>query len=445
MTDPSDAKRVPRRLLAGYLVGAVIVIVLLGVGATLDRPAAVVHPSPIASAAVTIAGATAAPIATPAPPASASSATPATSTTATLPPADTAAPASTPTPTPRPAPTPTPRPAPTPTPRPAPTPTPRPAPTPTPRPAPTPTPTPGAVAVPSSINATGTSDASAALISFLNDVPDGSTIVFKAGGVYRMDSALRFSHRHNLTFEGNGATLKANGGTSEASSLVWIGGGSGIIVRDFKLVGNSPTPGVYEGGREGAHGILVDGASNVQVSNVTVSGVWGDCFYVGSWADTVWIHDSTCQSSGRNGVTITAGRNVTVERVAFPKSGYCTFDAEPNVSTEGATNVIFRSNTAGTFGLDFAAVEGSHTGAAINGMTISGNTITGGTLYTVIDNGGTSRMRNIVFTDNKSTVAGHGPVLIFAHIDGLTVTGNVQPLTSGPLARITDSTGVTGA
>ena len=252
--------------------------------------------------------------------------------------------------------------------------------------------------------------------------------MFKAGGVYRMDSALRFSHRHNLTFEGNGATLKANGGTSEASSLVWIGGGSGIIVRDFKLVGNSPTPGVYEGGREGAHGILVDGASNVQVSNVTVSGVWGDCFYVGSWADTVWIHDSTCQSSGRNGVTITAGRNVTVERVAFPKSGYCTFDAEPNVSTEGATNVIFRSNTAGTFGLDFAAVEGSHTGAAINGITISGNTITGGTLYTVIDNGGTSRMRNIVFTDNKSTVAGHGPVLIFAHIDGLTVTGNVQPL-----------------
>jgi hypothetical protein len=34
-------------------------------------------------------------------------------------------------------------------------------------------------------------------------------------------------------------------------------------------------------------------------------------------------------------------------------------------------------------------------------------------------------------------------VLMFAHIDGLTVTGNVQPLTSGSLASITDCTGVT--
>ena len=410
MTDPSDTQQVPRPRAAWYLLGTtVILIALLGVGATLGRPAAVVHPSPIASAAVVIAGATAAPITSPAPPAPASSAIPATSTTATLPPAETAVPASKPTPTPRPAPTPTPT-----------------------------------GLVPPSIDATGASDASAALIAFLRTVPDGSTIVFKAGGTYRMDSALRFSQRHNLTFEGNGATLKASGGTSEASSLIWVADGSGITIRDFRLVGNSTTPGVYQGGREGAHGILVDGSRNVQVANVTVSGVWGDCFYVGSWADGVWIHDSTCQSSGRNGVTITAGQNVTVERVAFPKSGYCTFDAEPNFSSEGATNITFRNNTAGTYGLDFAAVEGSHTGATIDGITISGNTITGKTMYTVIDNGGTSRMRDIAFTDNKSSVAGRGPILIFAYIDGLAVTGNVQPLTSGPLARVTDSTGVTG-
>ena len=54
-----------------------------------------------------------------------------------------------------------------------------------------------------------------------------------------------------------------------------------------------------------------------------------------------------------------------------------------------------------------------------------------------------ARRQNIVFTNNTSTVAGGGPVLRFAHIDGLTVTGNVQPLSSGVLASITDSTGVT--
>ncbi len=79
------------------------------------------------------------------------------------------------------------------------------------------------IAVPATIDATGSSDASSALIAFVNTVPDGSTIVFKAGGVYRMDAALKFAHRHNLTFEGNGATLRANGGLTEASSLFWLG------------------------------------------------------------------------------------------------------------------------------------------------------------------------------------------------------------------------------
>jgi hypothetical protein len=34
-----------------------------------------------------------------------------------------------------------------------------------------------------------------------------------------------------------------------------------------------------------------------------------------------------------------------------------------------------------------------------------------------------------------------GPVLVFAHIDGLTISGNVQSLSSGVLTRITNCTG----
>jgi len=277
----------------------------------------------------------------------------------------------------------------------------------------------------------------------VNSVPDGSTIVFKAGGVYRMDAALKFAHRHNLTFEGNGATLRANGGTTEASSLFWLGsyggGNSGIVIRNFTLVGNSPTPGVYQGGKEGAHGILVDGGSAIEITSVTVRGVWGDCLYVGSWAAGVSFHDSTCASNGRNGVTVTSATNLTVQRVAFPRSGYCTFDIEPNVSTEGASGVRLLDNTAGTWTNSFLSAEGA-AGSVVSGVTVSGNTVTGGSLLTII---GLARRANIVFTNNTSTVPAAGPVLRFTHIDGLTVTGNVQPLTSGVLASITDSTGVT--
>ena len=296
------------------------------------------------------------------------------------------------------------------------------------------------VAVPASIDATGATDASVALTSFLATVPDGSTVVFPAGATYRMDLGLNFSDRHDLTFEGNGATLRSNGDNLETSSLfaLW-GGNTGIVIRDFNLVGNSSTPGVYQPGREGAHGVLIDGGSDVDVSGVTVSGVWGDGFYVGLWADTVSIHDSTVASNGRNGVSIIAGRNVTVQHVAFTQSGYCTFDIESNVASEGASNISFVDNTAGTWGNVFLAANGVP-GSVVDGVTVRNNRVTGSTLLSDIT---LARRSNITFENNTSSVPADGPVLRFAHVDGLTVTGNVQPLKSGALAFIEDSTKVT--
>jgi hypothetical protein len=282
---------------------------------------------------------------------------------------------------------------------------------------------------------------SSALIAFIAKVPDGGTITFRSGGVYRLDKALKFGGRHNLTLNGNGATLVGHGGTTESSSIFWLGPSpdTGITIANFKLVGNNPSPGVFHSGQEGAHGILVDGGSNIAISGLTVSGVWGDCIKIATWASGVTFRDSTCLSVGRSGVSVTAARNVTIQRVAFVKNGYCVFNVEPNNSSDGASNINFLSNTAGTWTNSFFSGDGA-SGSVVNGVTISGNRITGGTLLTVID---LARRKNIVFTNNTSTVSGGGPILRFAHIDGLTVTGNVQPLSSGVLASITDSTGVT--
>jgi hypothetical protein len=294
--------------------------------------------------------------------------------------------------------------------------------------------------VPASIDATGQQDASAALIAFLDTVPDGSTIAFPAGAVYRMDAGLKFSDRHNLTFEGNGATLRSNGDVHETSSLfaLW-GDDTGITIRDFNLVGNSPSPGVYLPGEEGAHGVLVDGGSDVDVSGVTISDVYGDGFYVGSWADGVTFHDSVVKSNGRNGVSIIAGRNVTIQRVTFDQSGYCSLDIESNDSTEGAMNIQFLDNVIGTWGDVFFAADGA-AGSVVNGVTVSGNQVTGASLMTDVT---LARRQNIVFTNNTSTVAADGPVLRFDHVDGLTISGNTQPLRSGSLAAVVDSTAVT--
>jgi len=300
----------------------------------------------------------------------------------------------------------------------------------------------GGIALPASIDSTGGSDASRAINAWLGSVPNGSTIVFRAGGTYRLDGAIKFSHKSGLVFEGNGATLRGNGGTTEASSIFWIGNYGGaatsITIRHFNMIGNSSRPGVYVGGEEGAHGVLVDGASGINVNHVTISKIWGDCLYVGGGASGVTFSSSSCLSNGRNGVTVTSGSNITVSGDRFDHAGYCTFDLEPNHSTETIRNVRFLNNTAGTWTNSFLSAEGA-SGSTINGVTVSGNSITGGSMTTIIR---LARRQNISITNNRSSVSTRGPVLLLAHIDGLTVTGNSEPLSAGEIASISDCTGV---
>jgi hypothetical protein len=318
-----------------------------------------------------------------------------------------------------------------------------------PSPIPTRSTSPTGIPVPASIDATGGSDASAALNTWLTTVPDGSTVVFRVGGVYLMDKGLTLQSRHNLTFEGNGATVRSNGVSScgrDCSLFYLWTGNTGITIRNFTLVGNSPTPGVYDGSWEQASAITIVAGGDVEIANITVSGVGGDGLTLSGvapdWPDGIWFHDSHVISSGRMGVAVVAGRNVTVERVRLDTVGYHVFDIEPNDTTQGASNVRFLNNTVGSWShpMGFLFAADGAAGSAVEGVTVSGNIVTEGTLRADVT---VARRRDVVFTNNTSNVAIAGPVLTMAHVDGLTLTGNVQPLTTGVLASITDCTGVT--
>ena len=184
----------------------------------------------------------------------------------------------------------------------------------------------------------------------------------------------------------------------------------------------------------------------------------GDCVYIGdsgtgNWADDVWYHDSTCQDNGRMGVAVVAGSNVLVERVSFDGIAIHAFDIEPNNARGGATNITFRSNTVGTyytcqcFGGAFFAANGD-LDAPVRNVVVSDNVVTGGSLRTIVGtspkvyNGG-HPYRDIKFLRNRSTVTSRGPVLKFQHVDGLTTSGNVQPLSSGSLIELQDCVNVT--
>jgi hypothetical protein len=326
------------------------------------------------------------------------------------------------------------------------------------------------VNVPASIDATGASDASAALATFIRSVPDGTTIAFKAGGTYKLASAMHLTDRHDLVFEGNGATLRMAGCNVEDSAFLLDGTPSThIVIRDFTMIGDNSaagTTGAFVAGCESQMGVAIYGARDIEVTGVTISNVHAECVYIdaggnprgtGAWADGISFHDSTCRLNGRMGVAVIAASHVTVSRVTFERLAISVLDIEPTQAAGGATYVALTDNTINGYGSSPTytpwLVEGSAYGMTttiVHDVTIARNHVTSGpvksantfTTAGITIKARTSRWANFSVTDNVSSVAGSGATMFFEHVDGVTVSGNTQPLTSGSLVWTGDSTGV---
>ena len=310
------------------------------------------------------------------------------------------------------------------------------------------------VNVPASIDASGGSDASVALASFIASVPNGKTINFKAGGVYRLDAGLRILDRNGLTFEGNGATLRATATTGKPrTSPFLLENSNSITIRNFILTGNNPDAGTsasHHLDRQDQGGVNVYGGGDILIEGTTISGTWGDCVYVGAnagtWSDGVVYRDSVCKLNGRMGVALVAARHVLVERVSFDKIAMHAFDIEPDSSAGGATYVTIRNNTVGTYGLStlfneyFFAASGAQ-GSTVHDVTVTANRVSDnkGLKITI----GTAGRADIFVTNNTGAATLAGPIMRFVSVVGLTVTGNHEILSGGQLAEFVGCTGVT--
>ena len=438
-------------------------------------PTATPTPAPVATPTpAPVATPTPAPVATPAPdPTQTTEPTLSPAPTPTASPTPTATPVATSagsTPTPSPIQTSSPTATPTSTATASPTPTPAPTTSTTGRPFAAPV-TSRTVDVPSSIDSTGATNAAAGLQSFIGSVPDGSTIVFKAGGVYRMDRGLAVENRHDLVFEGNGATLRSTGtGVSMWADPFVISGSpvsvTDIAIRNFVLTSTNPRTGtdIYDPSHEAQHGVGVYGGSRIEIANSTINHTWGDGVYAANgttqdWVNGLWVHDTTFSYIGRNAFTLNAARNALLERNTIDQVGAAVLDIEPDLDYQGVQDVTLRNNSVGVWGKSYrytmffvaCANQTAAPAAIVDRLTISGNNVTVGAPSSVnTPNAGglamwigrPARQTRVVVTNNTTTKAGSGPVLRFEHVDGLTVTGNNQPLTSGSLTRIYDSTNV---
>jgi hypothetical protein len=130
-------------------------------------------------------------------------------------------------------------------------------------------------------------------------------------------------------------------------------------------------------------------------------------------------------------------------------------DIEPDLESQGASDVRVVDNAVGAYGLNsdltswLLAAEGAD-GASVSNVEVARNTITGtersghegkalGLHVTVRARGPRS---DFVVRDNVSARVVAGPSMQFIGVEGVDVTGNVQPLSSGQLVRVTGSTDV---
>lgn len=373
-----------------------------------------------------------------------------------------------PTPTPTLVATPTPTAVPTPTATPVPTPTPTPTATPTPTPTATPVVTPTPTPIPNrrfalpvttqnvtipSVDKTGATDVSGALQSWVNSAPSGAIWTFTPG-TYRIDRALYIYGKNNVIIEGQGVTLKTNGGANISDSAFVLDqpANSHLTIRNFTLDGDNPyvgTVNAYQADQQSAEGVAsYHDQSFIELTNLTITDQWGHGVYFGTDGNTshvaknVWIHDNTIDGTGLYGVVFAKMDTAWVERNQLIDIGGSPLGFEDGVAPEYIRHVYMGENTLTRWFwtnqyTPHGIVGDGSTGMVWDDITINNNTFTTGPIPNNpndfvqagwISFWGSDNHTNIKITNNKSLVNLNGYWFARAqNAPGVIVTGNNAP------------------
>ena len=294
-----------------------------------------------------------------------------------------------------------------------------------------------AATVPSGIPADCSRNVTADLQAWIDSVPDGSTLTFAPLGCYRIDGTLVLKNRTGLTSEGNNSTFRAVTDGSElvrANSVrtrnLWSFLGSrDLMVRNVISVGANPHAGrgelAYAPKFEAQHAYLTMGTTNITLDHVQAYDVYGDFVWVGPGTNHLTVRNSTFSRNGRQGWTIN-GSDILFENNSISETRRATIDMEPSLPTWGAHNIMIRNNTIGKGRLLFFASVGA--AAPIDNVSIIGNRFYGKpmTIYVAPPKGTRSNYR-VINNVSDAAVSGFGAPLVFRHVNGVEIRGNVQP------------------
>jgi hypothetical protein len=161
----------------------------------------------------------------------------------------------------------------------------------------------------------------------------------KANGCYLVGPNSKFQVTGQL--DGRGATIRRDEvkfGVPDPKTrhpgFLSVGSGGSLSNLKLERIGKAG----YDPDHYDEHGVEVRGASNVDISNIKMTNIKGDCLYF-QGASQVDVKDVDCVSNGRQGGAISRGNDVHIDGFIVRNSPRSGFDFEANSVNDTLTNI----------------------------------------------------------------------------------------------------------
>jgi parallel beta-helix repeat protein len=245
-------------------------------------------------------------------------------------------------------------------------------------------------AAPYNADATGATDATAAIQAAINAAGGTGGTVLIPDGTYKINPvAVSTSGSHGIALKSNmtlkmtsGASLQAIGVSSSSYVVVLVSAVSNVNIVGGTIIGERAT---HSGsGGEAGMGLSITGSQHVVVQGVTAKECWGDGFYVTNASSDVSFCGVTSDHNRRAGISITSVNGLSIKNSIFknttgtlPEAG---LNIEPNPGETASyisisTGCVFSNNAGG--GIQTGVPISSTGSAFVIGVVIDGNTFTG--------------------------------------------------------------------
>lgn len=124
-------------------------------------------------------------------------------------------------------------------------------------------------------------------------------------------------------------------------------------------------------------GIMIYGANNVHVSDLTIKNCWGDCVYIGGNSHTVVVENCILDHGRRQGISVTSGKAIVLQDLRISNVGGTNpeyaIDVEPNKN--GIVEDVLIKNVSADRCKGGFLVYGKSSGARIGKVCIENSNI----------------------------------------------------------------------